>query len=69
MERAQKKKGGGGDPAKDLELNDVSAEVPAVQDILDKLGEVIKKKIEPPKSPSPGGCCRELLDDVEKNSR
>jgi len=62
-ERGQKKKGGGGDPAKDLELNDLSGEVPAVQDILDKLGSVVKRKVEPPKKTETGGCCQDLLND------
>ena len=63
VERGQRKKPGGGDAGKDLELNDLSGEIPAVQDVLDKLGQVIKKKVEPPKKSEEGGCCGELLRD------
>lgn len=67
MERAQKKKGGGGGgPSSESDIKDLSNEIPAVQDILDKIGSAIKRKVEPPK-PGDGGCCLDLMRDVERN--
>ncbi len=64
VERSQKRKGGDGGHKDELELKDLSGEIPAIQDVLDKIGEVVKKKVEPPpKSDEDEGCCGNLVRD------